>query len=169
MKRNKRKAKQKAAKAVPQQPIAPQAKSGPSRRALFQKLGTGAVAAAVVGGLGWYLVDDVQATIREEDLSRIGQGTPVVVQIHDPQCSRCVALQREARSAMGGFDKEELQFLVANIRTPEGRSLANRHDVGNVTLLLFDGNGTLRNTLVGNRESDALEKIFKRIAKRSGA
>ena len=36
----------------------------------------------------------VEATIREGDLSQIGNGTPTVVQIHDPQCPRCVALVR---------------------------------------------------------------------------
>ena len=59
--------------------------------------------AALAGGGGWYLVDEVMATISEQDLTKIGNGIPSVVQIHDPQCSRCIALQNETRKAMKAF------------------------------------------------------------------
>ena len=65
--------------------------------------------AILAGGGGWYLVSEVRATIAEQDLSRIGNGIPAVVQIHDPQCPRCLALQRETRKAMSGFADDELQ------------------------------------------------------------
>ncbi len=166
MKRQKRKARksEQKTKATPG-PVVP--RKATSRRALLSKLGTGAIAVAVVGGAGWYLVEDVKATIREEDLERIGQGIPTVVQIHDPQCPRCVALQKEARSAMGAFDDDELQFLVANIRSEKGRKLANEHGVGHVTLLLFDGEGEVRNVLSGQRESETLERAFRLHVKKS--
>jgi len=167
MKRQKRGAKrnQQAKAKAPAQAKEPEAT--PSRRDLFRKVGTGALALAVVGGVSWYFVEDVKATIREEDLTRIGQGIPTIVQIHDPQCSRCVALQRETRSAMDAFEDDELQFLVANIRSDKGRRLANEHGVGHVTLLLFDGKGEVLNVLVGNKDSDVLERAFRRHVTRS--
>ncbi len=169
MKRQKHKAKRSnGSKAAPAND-AGTSKAVPSRRDFFKKVGSGALVVAVVGGVGWYFVEDVKATIREEDLTRIGQGVPTVVQIHDPQCSRCVALQRETRSAMDAFGNDELQFLVANIRSDKGRKLANQHGVGHVTLLLFDANGEVQNVLVGNRESDALERAFRRHVARSGS
>ncbi len=146
---------------------APQAT--PSRRSLLSKVGSGALVVAVLGGGGWYLVEDVKATVREEDLSRIGNGTPSVVQIHDPQCPSCVALQREARSAMDDFDDSELQFLVANITTSKGQQLAREHNVGHVTLLLFDSQGNMKNALVGVNESDLLSRMFRRHIGRSGS
>ena len=172
MKRQKHRAKGKsgrkaaASQGAAQGAAAPQsgqtAAAGRSRRDILRRIGGGAAVVAALGGAGWYLVEEVQATIREGDLSRIGNGIPTVVQIHDPQCSRCAALQREARRAMSGFGDDELQFVVANIRTSEGSALARANGVGHVTLLLFDGNGKRNGTLVGNNSSDYLEEIFRR-------
>ena len=106
--------------------------------------------------------------MREHDLSLIGNGIPAVVQIHDPQCQRCVALQRETRDALCEFDESELQFLVANIRSEEGRALAAAHGVGHVTLLLFDASGQRRAVLAGSNESEYLAAAFRRHIARSG-
>ncbi|MEO1192837.1 MAG: twin-arginine translocation signal domain-containing protein [Pseudomonadota bacterium] len=167
MKRQKQKPKrnrQRKATAAPQ-PAAPQAAA--TRRGFLKRAGTFGVIAVGLGGVGWYFVEDVRATVREEDLSRIGQGVATVVQIHDPQCPRCTALQRQARRAMEAFDAGELQYLVANITSDKGRRLANHHNVGTVTLLLFGPNGDLRNILVGTRESEELVSAFRRIIPRS--
>ena len=146
---------------------AEQAKDSPSRRDFLRKMGNRTLIVAVVGGAGWYLVEEVRATIREEDLSRIGNGIPAVVQIHDPQCPRCAALQREAREAMEQFDDGELQYLVANIRSAKGRQLAGAHGVGHITLLLFDGEGERLDVLVGPNTSANLVHAFRRHLTRS--
>ena len=140
-----------------------------SRRSVLRKAASGVVVVAAVGGAGWYLVEDVRATIREEDLSRIGNGIPAVVQIHDPQCPSCAALQREAREAMAEFGDGELQYLVANIRSAEGRGLANAHGVGHITLLLFDADGQRRDVLVGPNTSESLVHVFRRHIARTGS
>ena len=134
----------------------------PNRRDFLRGSMSYVVIGAAVGGVGWYLVDDVQATLDEGDLSKIGNGTPAVVQIHDPQCPRCRALQREARAAMDAFDDDELQYLVANIRNDDGRALADAHGVGHVTLVLFDGEGRRRSVLTGPNEAEHLERAFRR-------
>jgi hypothetical protein len=110
---------------------------------------------------GWYLVDEVRATIQDGDLTRIGNGIPTIVQIHDPQCPKCVALKQETRDALSNFEDGKLQYLVANIRTVEGKMLATSHGVGHVTLLLFDGQGRKLNTLVGSNTSRYLTKMFR--------
>ncbi len=147
-------------------PAAPRRRAR-SRRDFLQNLGYGGIGIAVVGGGGWYLASSVHAGIVEQDLSRIGNGIPTVVQIHDPQCPRCRALQREAREALSELDDGEIQFLVANIRRPEGRDLAAAHRVGHVTLLLFDGSGKRRGVLVGENSSEILLAEFKRLIRRS--
>lgn len=138
-----------------------------SRRDFLQNLGYGAVGLGVVGGGGWYFISTVQAGIAEQDLSRLGNGIPTVVQIHDPQCPRCRALQREAREALSELDSDEIQYLVANIRQPEGRALAAEHGVSHVTLLLFDGSGTRRGVLVGESSSEILLGEFRRLIRRA--
>lgn len=118
--------------------------------------------ALIVGLIGWWLVDDVRADIAEQDVTRIGDGTPSIVQIHDPQCGLCRSLQREVRSAMADFEDDELQYIVANIRTPAGRAVATEHAVEHVTLLFFDGAGERRRVLSGVRDADLLRAAFRR-------
>ena len=152
---NKRKKKQAAArKGAAGQPV------DKSKRASLGAMRNWAIGAAVVGGGGYWFATDVQATMREHDLTRLGKGVPTVVQIHDPDCPLCAALQRAARAAVGGFDETELVFLVANIKTQEGRALATAHGVGHVTLLLFDGEGRRREILHGPSTEAALESAF---------
>ena len=125
------------------------------------------MAFAVVGAVGWYLAGEVRATNREHDLSRLGNGIATVVQIHDPRCPTCRALQRETRDAIESFGPGEIQYLVANIRSAEGRAFASVHRVGHVTLLLFDGQGKRRDTLNGRYTAEALERVFRQHVERS--
>ncbi len=161
MRRQKRKntrPSKKSGTARQQTPTTPEA---PTRRDFFAKIRNGVIAAAVVGVAGWYLAAEVRATSQEGDLTRIGNGTPTIVQIHDPQCPKCVALQKETRDALSNFEDGKLQYLVANIRTVEGKMLATAHRVGHVTLLLFDGQGRKRNTLTGPNTSRYLTEAFR--------
>ena len=113
------------------------------------------------GVTGWYLANEVRATIQEGDLTRIGNGIPTIVQIHDPQCPKCVALQQETRDALSNFEDGKLHYLVANIRTVEWKMLATSHGVGHVTLLLLDGQGRKLNTLVGSNTGRYLTEMFR--------
>lgn len=151
----------------------PQARTGmstatPSRRGFLRKVRNGAVATLVVGTGGWFLIGKVRATMREQDLTQIGNGNPTVVQIHDPQCPQCAALQRETRAALCEVGSSDLQYVVANIRSTEGRQLAAAHGVGHVTLLLFDGEGNRRAILAGPNNSAYLTDIFRSHLKRYG-
>lgn len=137
------------------------ASTGAGRRDFLRRARNGAIALAVVGGAGFFFVQTVRSSIHEQDLSRIGNGTPTIVQIHDPQCSSCAALQRATRSALRAFDEDELDYVVANIRSTEGSEFAARHSVPHVTLLLFDGAGERKLTLQGQRRSEELERAFR--------
>lgn len=138
------------------------------RRKFLANVRSWGVLGLLAAGGGWYLVDEVTATMAEHDLSKVGNGVPTIVQIHDPQCSRCVALQREARRAMDNFGDGELQYLVANIRSGEGQKFAAAHGVGHITLLLFDGKGTKQDTVTGNYSEDYLSDLFRSHVDRHG-
>jgi len=131
------------------------------RRDVLRRLRNGALVFAGVGIGGWYVGSEVWAGIEEADLSKIGGGTPTIVQIHDPQCPKCQALQKEARKALEQFNEGELQYLVANIRQDKGQRFAAKHGVPHVTLLLFDGDGERREVLSGPNTSDNLEHVFR--------
>jgi len=77
-----------------------------------------------------------------------------------------MALQRETRDALESFGADEFRYLVANVRRSEGRAFASAHRVGHMTLLLFDGQGSRRESLVGRYTARALERVFRRHLKR---
>jgi len=171
MKRAKRKAKPSKSKAAPVSAAPAEATPKPSvsRRDFVRNIQFGALGVAVVGGGGWYLVQDVMASTREHDLSRLGNGVPTVVQVHDPSCPQCTALQREVRDALDAFDTGNLQYLIADITRTEGRRFATIHRVNHVTLLLFDGKGERQGVLVGQNTSDRLQQVFRDHLNRHGS
>jgi hypothetical protein len=132
-----------------------------SRRKFLNSMSNGALVVAATAGAGWYFVDEVCATTMEHDLTRIGNGIPAVVQIHDPECAICTALQKEAREAVSNFDSDKLQFLVANIRQTKGRNLAIKHGVRHITLLLFDGKGNRKGILRGPNTAEFLTDAYR--------
>jgi len=164
MKKQKKPAKSPKRK-VAETPVAVPEAETPTRRDGLLRYRNRAIGLSVIAVGGWFVVKDVQATVREHDLNRIGNGVPTVVQIHDPNCSVCAALQKEARAAMSGFEETELQFLVANIRDARGSRLAAEHGVPHVTLLLFDGDGQRREILRGPNDRSVLEPAFRQFAR----
>ncbi len=131
------------------------------RREMLRMLRNGAIGIATIGVAGVFSVRAVRATMAEQDLSQVGQGRPSIVQIHDPNCSVCAALQRETRKALKHFDDEALDFFVANIQSDDGARFAAKYGVPHVTLLLFDSQGNLVNTLRGPQERDELRDVFE--------
>ena len=156
--RKKQKSKSAAGQADPAR-IAEEAKVE-SRRRFLRLMRNVAIGLPVVAGATVFSVRSVQATICEADLTKIGKGKPAIVQIHDPQCSLCQQLQRQARKALKSFDDEAVTFLVANIHTAEGGALAARYGVPHVTLLLFDAEGEMVQVVRGPSDKDSLRQIF---------
>ncbi len=138
-----------------------QAAAAPGRRDVLKLAKMGVGGAIALSALGYFGARSVSATIREHDLTRIGQGTPAVVQIHDPSCALCRGLQRETRAALKAVDSDALLYLVADINTAPGQSLAARNRVQHVTLLLLDGAGRTREVITGPQDRADLEAAFK--------
>jgi hypothetical protein len=144
------------------------ANTAPAKREFTRRgmLNLAAVAAVCVGGVaagGAWAVNSFNRSVDERDLSRIGQGAPAVVQIHDPQCPLCNALQREARKALAGMGAQAPIYLVADLTQTEGAIFAQHHNVQHVTLLMFDGQGNRVETLTGSKGRKELEESFKRL------
>ncbi|MCP4933389.1 MAG: hypothetical protein GY927_04100, partial [bacterium] len=87
------------------------------------------------------------------DLSVIGNGTPTVVQVHDPSCPSCRALKDNTQAGLKRLGSG-LQYRIASLKTPEGRVLAQRFQVGKITLLIFDGDGEMINSYQGVKSVD---------------
>lgn len=135
----------------------------PSRRKWLDYARNGAITLAVLGSGGGYLAYSANAKMHEQDLTRIGQGTPTIVQIHDPNCSVCARLQRNTKSALSTFSDGEIEYVVANIKSSKGKAFAERNAVPHITLMLYDGKGELKHILRGPQEVSTLEIEFKKL------
>ncbi len=131
-----------------------------SRRNVLKMARNGAIGVAVLGAVGYVGTGWYNEFLAEHDLTRLGQGMPAVVQVHDPNCSICIALQGETRQAMKQFNKDDMLFLVADIKQEKGAAFAAKHNVPHVTLLLLDGEGQVTQVLRGMRYSDEIRTIL---------
>ena len=134
----------------------PQSPTQVDRRGALRLMRGLAVGVPVVGVAGYFGTAYVQASICEFDLTKIGDGLPSIVQVHDPQCPLCLDLQRQTRRALRSYDSDRYHFLVANVATLDGRLFAQNHGVSNVTLVLLDGTGHHVGTVRGPIDDTAL-------------
>lgn len=133
----------------------------PARRVALGKIAAYAGGAALLIGGGGVLAMDYRKSLIEHDLTVVGQGVPVIVQIHDPQCSMCTALQKQTRRALKSFSGDDVLYRIANIRTDEGAAFQARAALPHVTLVLFDGNGERVHVIQGITPASELKQAFQ--------
>ena len=127
-----------------------------SRRDLFKYAGIGVLAIAGAVGIHQY---DVRAKTLH-DLSIVGEGEPVVVQVHDPSCQLCRQLKSSTQTALKSLP--HIQYRIADLTTNKGREIGQQYRVGKVTLLLFDEKGDHVHTVTGVTPADQLKQTFER-------
>ena len=152
---------QKASNSKKEKPINHAARSGVSRPTLNRRKILQWVAGIGVAGVGastLHAYDKNQRTLH--DLSVIGGGKPVVVQIHDPSCPTCRRLKSAVTTALEGT--ENIQFRLADITTSEGKALQNKYNVPHVTLLFFNQAGKHVHTSQGLLSADQVESRIQR-------
>ena len=84
-----------------------------------------------------------------DNLSKIGQGSVVVVLTHNKNSVRSIeymALLNKVRSDYEG----KVDFLAVDVDTSEGQAFIRRQGVGAVVLVLFGPDGARRGVLGGN-------------------
>lgn len=146
-----RKSGKKAATSNPSRPASPRKRRNRIKAALVFV----ALCLVTAAGLAAYkMTYDV-----EHDISVIGNGTPTVVQVHDPSCKFCQKLKTNVGKASGEF-KGKVQFRIASLRTSDGQRLSREYNVGKVTLLLFDGEGKHKDTIEGVQTPEYLARRF---------
>ncbi len=115
-----------------------------------------AMPVAAVAGTAIHRYDVQNKNLHE--LSVIGQGKPVVVQVHDPSCQLCRRLMKNTRAALK--NNPEVLYRVADMTDATGGRFQRQHNADKVTLVLFDSGGRKVDTLVGVREISELESRF---------
>lgn len=107
----------------------------------------------------WLIVND-HNTRAESDLSVIGSGTPVAVQVHDHSCPLCQRLKANAEDALDQMASPPA-WRIMDINTRKGTDFADQYNVGHVTILLFDAQGNHQETIEGVTSTDSLRNAFE--------
>ena len=99
-----------------------------------------------------------------EDTSLIGKGTNTLVLIHDNnilQSGETMAIMNEVRDEY----TDRLEFIVADIKTPAGKTFADKYGLQPTALVFFSANGdnllTLYSPLTGESLRQKLNKVFQ--------
>jgi len=128
-----------------------------TQRRHFIKWGVGlGVLGVAAGAISGYDAQNKEL----HDLSVIGKGKPVVVQIHDTSCSICRRLKSRTLSALDGQDR--IEYRIADIVSTKGRAFQQKYGVQKTTLMLFDAKGKHIDTVVGLQTQDQLQRLFTR-------
>lgn len=118
---------------------------------------TAAVGLLIGGGV---LIQQYDNNSRDlHDLTGIGNGQPMVVQVHDPSCALCRRLKTNTLEALDQM--EEVQYRIADLNSSKGRAMAQEYGVGKVTLLLFNARGKHVGTVQGVTPVDELLDTFE--------
>ena len=96
------------------------------------------------------------------DLSRIGQGGNVVVQVHDHGLVSSTTLMESLNKVRHDYEGV-IEFVVADLQIPAGRAFAQTHNAEAATLLLFAPNGTRLGVVQGAHEPVVLRKILDQV------
>ena len=116
----------------------------------------GAIALAVAAPLAAIGVIQYNRRAAERyDLRVIGNGTPTAVLVIDRGSRDATELRKRFDSLRREFEPA-VQFRIADRGTPDGAVFASRHQVPTMSVLLFSGDGGLRNTLTGMQERQTL-------------
>ena len=94
-----------------------------------------------------------------DDLSRIGQGLPAVVLMHDRNSVKSQALMELLNSIRSDY-AGRIEFLAIDIDSREGRVFSRRQAVGGAMLLCFDARGTRRALLDQTVDMKSLRSVL---------
>jgi len=152
--------KRKKSRSPAQPPAGPPRQRGMSRRDALRTGALFGVGALLIAGGGTAFALDFRRRLVEQDLSVIGNGVPTIVQIHDPSCVQCAALQTATKRALRSFEASAVNYRVANITTEAGGQFQGEQGLPRVTLALFNGSGERVHVVSGVENATDLEDVF---------
>ena len=95
-----------------------------------------------------------------DDLSRIGQGLPVVVLMHDRNSVKSQGLMELLNKIRPDY-AGRIEFLAVDIDSQEGRAFSRQQAVGGVVLLCFDARGARRALLDQTVDAKSLRSVLQ--------
>lgn len=118
---------------------------------------------AVIGVFAWNLPRGYSS-----DLSQIGRGKNIVVQVHDHYLVASSQLMENLHRLRSEYEGK-VEFVIADLQIAEGRAFAKHYNVDAVTLLFFAPDGKHVRTAQGVQELPELRESFNKAFNLSNA
>ena len=122
----------------------------PAKKSLLIKV----IIALVILGVLWLAVSNLPRGY-SRDLTQIGKGKNVVVQVHDHNLVGSIDLMETLNKVRPEY-AATVEFVVADLLTQEGQAFATQHNVSSVTLIFFAPDGTRRGAIQGAQDPNSL-------------
>jgi hypothetical protein len=92
-----------------------------------------------------------------DDLSRIGKGHAAVVLVRDKNAVQSFDLMNVLNGIRAKYDGQ-VEFLLTDFDTPEGKAFIAANNAARITLVLFDANGRLVKVLVPPQTAENVQQ-----------
>ncbi|WP_066449460.1 hypothetical protein [Halomonas chromatireducens] len=115
----------------------------------------------------WLVLEEREARALA-DLSVIGSGSPVAVQVFDRGCPECRRLRDNAEQALSNTERPPA-WRIVDINTTQGRRFAGEQLVDHVTIVLFNRHGERTEVIRGVASVEELETAFSDLGRNARA
>ena len=112
------------------------------------------ITAAVIVGVAVFVIAMLPKSF-SEDMSRVGGGSNVVVLVHNKNAIESQHLM-DLLNAVRGDYAPQIEFLVADVDTENGKAFMRTQQVGAAALLLFGPDGARHGVLPGPLDKEGL-------------
>jgi len=92
-----------------------------------------------------------------DDLSRVGKGKAAVVLVRDKNAVQTFDLM-EVMNGLRDQYSGQVEFLLTDFNTPQGRAFMAANNAARVTLVVLDANGKLVNVLYPPQTAESLKQ-----------
>ena len=124
--------------------------SAARKKSYLPRLMMGGLTLGIIGLFAWNLPRGYSS-----DLSQIGKGKNIVVQVHDHYLVASSQLMENLHRLRAEYDAV-VEFIVADLQVAEGKAFAKNYNVDAVTLLFFAADGRHIATVQGVPELENL-------------
>ncbi len=96
------------------------------------------------------------------DLTQVGNGKNIVVQVHDHDLVNSAGLMENLNKIRQEY-KGRIEFVVADLKIAEGQAFATAYNVEAVTLVFFAPDGTPLGTVQGVQDLGTLRNTLNQV------
>ncbi len=130
---------------------------------MLKVLGVSLGVIVAFAALGYFMILGVGKPIGS-DLSIVGKGRPALVMAYENFSPDGGEALNRLRAIRSDYDAQ-LDFVIADLGTPQGREFASRHEIGDSQAVFLLPNGEpLQRTVIAHDEQELRQRLDAKLA-----